>query len=199
MSPDKYQYYKIYKPYGMLSQFTDARERLTLKELYDFSKDIYPVGRLDADSEGLLLLTNDKGLTDALLNPSNRHEREYWVQVEGIPGERDLEILGKGLIIKGRKTMPADTEIIPSPQLPPRVPPIRERKNIPETWIRLTLKEGMNRQVRRMTAAIGFPTLRLVRVRIENILLENMEPGEVKPLSRKELNDLQSTLRAVKK
>lgn len=199
MSPDKCQYFKIYKPYGMLSQFTGGEGRSTLKDLYNFPKDVYPVGRLDADSEGLLLLTDDKALTDALLNPSNRHQREYRVQVEGIPDERDLQALRKGLVIKGRKTLPADAAIISPPHLPPRVPPIRERKHIPDSWLRIILKEGKNRQVRRMTAAIGFPTLRLVRVRIENILLENMKPGEVKPLSLKEINELQIRMRAVKK
>ncbi len=182
----------------MLSAFTDPSGKSTLKELYDFPKDVYPVGRLDADSEGLLILTDDKSLTDLLLNPFYQHEREYFVQVEGIPGEQDLEPLRTGVTIKNRKTLPAEAEIIPSPSLPPRIPPIRERKNVPDSWIRIVLREGKNRQVRRMTAAIGFPTLRLVRVRIENIHLGNMIPGEVKKLSEKDINDLMTIVQAVK-
>jgi len=182
----------------MLSQFTNQSGRTTLKDLYDFPKDVYPVGRLDADSEGLLLITNDRSLTDFLLNPLYKHKREYLVQVEGIPREQDLQSLKRGLIVKGRKTMPAEAEIIPAPSLPPRNPPIRERKNIPDSWIRIILEEGKNRQVRRMTAAIGFPTLRLVRVRIENILLGNMSPGEVTSLSEYDMNDLMKIVKAVK-
>ncbi len=193
-----FRYYKIFKPYGMLSRFTDPSGRTTLKDLYDFPKDIYPVGRLDADSEGLLLLTNDKSLTDFLLNPLYQHKREYLVQVEGIPHEEDLDPLKKGLVVKGWKTLPADAEIIPSPSLPPRIPPIRERKNIPDSWIRIIIAEGKNRQVRRMTAAIGYPTLRLIRVRIENVFLGNMSPGEVKALTENEINDLLKVLKAVK-
>jgi len=193
-----YQYYKIYKPYGMLSQFTDAGGRLTLKNLHDFSRDIYPVGRLDADSEGLLLLTNDKALTDTLLNPSNKHKREYWVQVEGRPDTKDLMKLEKGVLIKGRQTLPALAEIMPDPAVPLRVPPIRFRKNITETWIRIVLTEGKNRQVRRMTAAIGYPTLRLIRVRIENISLKNMNPGDVKALDDTEIMHLKELQKAAK-
>ncbi len=193
-----YQYYKIYKPYGMLSQFTDAAGRMTLKKLQDFSQDIYPVGRLDANSEGLLLLTNDKALTDTLLNPSNSHEREYWVQVEGLPETEDLMKLDNGIIIKGRKTLPAPAEIISDPVVPKRVPPIRFRKNIPDAWIRVILTEGKNRQVRRMTAAIGYPTLRLIRVRIENIRLGNMNPGDVKALADTEIMHLKELQKAAK-
>lgn len=198
MSPDKYLYYKIYKPYGMLSQFTDSEGRPVLKELYNFPDDVYPVGRLDADSEGLLLLTNDKALTDALLNPSNRHKREYWVQVEGEPEEGDLRKLEQGLVIKGRKTLPAKAEIMHDPKVPPRYPPIRFRKNIPETWIRIILTEGKNRQVRRMTASIGHPTLRLIRVGIENILLGKMEPADVRVLEEREINHLKEITKAAK-
>ncbi len=190
MPPVKYHYYKIYKPYGMLSQFTDAGGRAALKDLYEFPKDVYPVGRLDADSEGLLLLTNDKALTDSLLNPSNRHKREYWVQVEGRPHQEAIAALEKGVFIKGRKTLPAQASIIPDPAVPQRDPPIRFRKNIPETWIRIILTEGKNRQVRRMTSSIGYPTLRLIRVRIEKIELKDMKPGDVRLLTENEINYL---------
>ncbi len=190
MPPRKFSYYKIFKPYGMLAQFSGEEGRSTLKDLYDFPKSVYPVGRLDADSEGLLLLTDDKSLTEILLNPEYNHEREYLVQVEGIPQADDILLLNKGLIIKGRKLKPAEAEIISHPSLPSRNPPIRFRKNIPETWLRIILTEGKNRQVRRMTAAIGFPTLRLVRVRIGNILLDEMKPAEVKELSGEELTGL---------
>jgi 23S rRNA pseudouridine2457 synthase len=198
MSPDKYKYYKVYKPYGMLSQFTDAEGRPTLKELFSFPEDVYPIGRLDADSEGLLLLTNDKALTDALLNPLNRHKREYWVQVEGRPDTEGLQKLERGVLIKGRKTLPAQAEIIPDPAVPPRDPPIRFRKNIPETWIRIILIEGKNRQVRRMTASIGHPTLRLIRTGIENIRLGNMVPGEVLTPDETEINFLRQLTKAAK-
>lgn len=174
----------------MLSQFSDQEGRKTLKELYAFPRDVYPVGRLDADSEGLLLLTNDTSLTDLLLNPVNKHKREYLVQVEGIPDEDHIEPLKKGIVLRGVKLKPADVKIIPEPMLPPRIPPIRYRKNVTESWLSITLTEGKNRQVRRMTAAIGFPTLRLVRLRIENISLEGMKPGEVCPLSDAEINQL---------
>jgi 23S rRNA pseudouridine2457 synthase len=199
MSPENYQYYKIYKPYGMLSQFTNSEGRPVLKELHNFPDDVYPVGRLDADSEGLLLLTNDKALTDVLLNPLNRHEREYWVQVEGQPNAGDLKKLEKGLRIKGRKTLPALAEIMLDPAVPPRNPPIRFRKNIPESWIRVILTEGKNRQVRRMTASIGYPTLRLIRVRIENIMMGKMEPGDVSALDNKEINHLKELKRLSQK
>lgn len=166
--------------------------RKTLSSLYSFPKDVYPVGRLDRDSEGLLILTNDKELTDFLLNPENKHEREYLVQVEGIPGQKDLSVLQKGLLIKGRVSLPAKAAYINEPDLPPRIPPIRERKNIPVSWLKIVLTEGRNRQVRKMTAAIGYPTLRLVRVRIKNILLRNLQPGEFRELTFEEIRLLKS-------
>jgi 23S rRNA pseudouridine2457 synthase len=185
-----YKYFIINKPYGVLSQFTDEEGRKTLKDIYSFPKDVYPVGRLDKDSEGLLILTNDKSLTDYLLNPKQRHEKEYFVQVEGIPTKEDLKKLAGGVIIEGKKTLPANAKIISDPKIPERVPPIRERKNIPTSWISLTITEGRNRQVRKMTAAIGFPTLRLVRVRIKNIFLGNMSCGEVRILTIEEVSGL---------
>ena len=184
------KYFAVYKPYGVLSQFTDTEGRNTLKNIFNFPKDVYPVGRLDMDSEGLLLLTNDRYLTDYLLNPQNRHEKEYYVQVEGIPTKEALKKLQEGVVMEGKKTLPAKAKLIEEPGFPPRIPPIRERKTIPTSWISLTITEGRNRQIRKMTAAVGFPTLRLVRVRIKNILLANMKSGEVRPLTNCELINL---------
>jgi len=184
------KYFAINKPYGVLSQFTDKEGRRTLKSLFNFPKDVYPVGRLDMDSEGLLLLTNDKFLTNYLLNPKNKHEREYFVQVEGIPTDEAILKLSEGLIIEGRKTLPAKVKLIDEPDFPPRIPPIRERKTIPTSWLSITLIEGRNRQVRKMTAAVGFPTLRLVRVRIKNILLGELKFGEVRELTKSEIEGL---------
>ena len=188
MSNSKLKYYILNKPYGVLTQFTDDENRPTLASLHNFTEDVYPVGRLDMDSEGLLLLTNDKPLTDYLLNPKQKHEREYFAQVEGIPTKEALQKFCEGIIIEGKKTLPAKAKLIDDPNFPQRVPPIRERKNIPTSWISLTLIEGRNRQVRKMTAAVGFPTLRLVRVRIENLYLGNLKVGEVKEISERELN-----------
>ena len=189
MTTDK-KYFLLNKPYGVLTQFTDKENRATLGSLFKFPPDVYPVGRLDKDSEGLLLLTNDKSLTEYLLNPKNEHEREYYVQVEGIPTENDLAKLRRGIELSDGKTLPAKVKLINDPDFPQRVPPIRERKNIPTSWISLTLVEGRNRQVRRMTAATGFPTLRLVRVRIKNILLDDLKFGEVRELNVREVESL---------
>ncbi|MBI3125641.1 MAG: pseudouridine synthase [Ignavibacteriales bacterium] len=188
MNNSKLKYYILNKPYGVLTQFTDDENRPTLASLYNFPEDVYPVGRLDMDSEGLLLLTNDKPLTDYLLNPKQKHEREYFAQVEGVPTKEALQKLCSGVIIEGKKTLPAKAKLVNDPNFPARVPPIRERKNIPTSWISLTLIEGRNRQVRKMTAAVGFPTLRLVRVRIENLHLGDLKVGEVKEISERELN-----------
>jgi 23S rRNA pseudouridine2457 synthase len=185
-----YKYFLLNKPYGVLSQFTDKDDRLTLSSIYNFSKNIYPVGRLDLDSEGILLLTNDKSLTDYLLNPKKKHEREYYVQVEGIPTKEALKKLQQGIELKDGKTLPAKVKIIDDPQFVERIPPIRERKNIPATWISITLTEGKNRQVRRMTAAVGYPTLRLIRVRIKNLMIGDLQPGELKELKEKEIKKL---------
>lgn len=187
----RFKYYIAYKPYGMLTQFTDSEGRRTLSDLYPFPPDVYAVGRLDMDSEGLILLTNDKKLNFYLLNPENAHEREYLTQVEGIPKQSDLERLEKGVIIENRKTLPAKAKLIsPDPEVPERIPPIRERKNIPTSWVSLRLIEGKNRQVRKMTAHIGFPTLRLIRVAIGKIKLGSLRPGEVKEIKIKSYKDL---------
>jgi 23S rRNA pseudouridine2457 synthase len=188
------KYFIINKPYGVLSQFADKENRLTLSSLYNFPKDVYPVGRLDLDSEGLLIITNDKMLTDFLLNSKYKHEREYFVQVEGIPAESDLQKLRDGIILKDGLTLPAKVKIIDEPDFQPRVPPIRERKNIPTSWLSLTLIEGRNRQVRRMTAAIGYPTLRLVRVRIKNLFLGSLGVGVVRELTESEIEKLKKNI-----
>lgn len=171
----------FYKPYGVLSQFTHelGSEWRTLSD-FGLPRGVYPVGRLDADSEGLLLLTDEPGLNSALLDPKNAHPREYWAQVEGVPGKAAIERLAAGVELGGYRTLPARAWTIdPAPHFPPRVPPIRVRKTVPDSWIGLELIEGKNRQVRKMTAAVGHPTLRLVRVRIMSLKLEelNLEPG----------------------
>jgi 23S rRNA pseudouridine2457 synthase len=184
------RYFVINKPYGVLSQFTDTDGRKTLKPLFSFPGDVYPVGRLDLDSEGLLILTNDKSLTDLLLNPKSETEKEYYVQVEGVPEANALYNLRSGVIIEGKKTLPAEVKQINEPGFEPRIPPIRERKNISVSWLSITIQEGRNRQVRKMTAAVGHPTLRLVRVRIKNIKLGNMKMGEVRELTESEIEGL---------
>jgi 23S rRNA pseudouridine2457 synthase len=176
----------------MLSQFTDQSGRATLKDLKSFPPDVYPVGRLDYDSEGLLIITNDKALNSILLNPSSGTEKEYLVQVEGKPLPEDIQPLLKGVLIEGKKTLPAKAEIIEEPTLPQRVPPVRFRKTVPDSWLRIIIREGRNRQVRKMTAKIGYPTLRLVRVRINNVTLIDMVPGEVREMTTKEVKLLLS-------
>jgi 23S rRNA pseudouridine2457 synthase len=164
----------------------------TLKDYFDLPKNVYPVGRLDYDSEGLLILTNDASLNNRLLKPQQKHEREYWVQVEGRITKEAIENLQQGVIIsiggEHYRTRQSKSYIFTSPPFVyERNPPIRYRKNIPDSWISLTLIEGKNRQVRRMTAKVGFPTLRLIRYRIEKITLGNMRPGEMKELSKEEI------------
>jgi 23S rRNA pseudouridine2457 synthase len=177
----------FHKPYAVLSQFTsDGSPNCPLSE-FNFPKGVYPIGRLDADSEGLLLLSDEPGLNDRLLHPRHAHEREYWVQVERIPTPEALRSLAKGVTIEGRKTLPCRARLLdPQPKFPPRDPPIRVRKTVPTCWISVELVEGKNRQVRKMTAAIGHPTLRLLRVRIGNFHLSNLAPGTWKELSTAE-------------
>lgn len=186
----KFKYYILNKPYGVLSQFTDGEGRMTLSDIGIFPKDVYSVGRLDFDSEGLLLLSDDKQLVDFLLNPKTHHEKEYYVQVEGIPAGEALESLRRGVEIRGEKTRPAKVGLIDDPGFPVRVPPIRERKTIPTAWLSISITEGKNRQVRKMTAAVGYPTLRLVRVRIKNLRLEDLQPGQYRELAEKEIEGL---------
>ena len=184
------RYFIIYKPFGVLSQFSG--EGQTLASLFHFPKTVYPVGRLDKDSEGLLLITDDKQLNHHLLNPRFGHQRTYLAQVEGEPDQEALKKLGNGVTInvegKMYQTKPAIAKIPGSvPELPDRDPPIRYRKNVPDTWISLTLIEGKNRQVRKMTAAVGFPTLRLVRWSMEKITIEGFQVGEVRELEQQEV------------
>ena len=183
-------YFALYKPYGVISQFTGEPGTKTIADLYNFPKHVYPIGRLDKDSEGLLLLTDDITLNEYLLNPENKHEREYYVEVEGIPNAEELRKLERGVVIEGKMTLPAKAKLLPSMNIESRESPIRFRKSIPDCWISLTLIEGRNRQVRKMTASIWHPTLRLIRVRIKNILLGEMKPGEVRVLSKEEVREL---------
>lgn len=185
-------YFIIYKPYLVQSQFSPVNGKQTLADFFDVPKDVYPVGRLDHDSEGLLILTNDKQLNHRLLHPSFQHEREYWVQVDGAITGEAIQQLQNGVTIsidgKKHETLPAEVSVFANePSVPVRNPPIRFRKEIPAPWIRMVLKEGKNRQVRRMTAQVGFPTLRLIRYRIENITMEGLQPGELVSMTRKQL------------
>lgn len=179
------------KPYGVLTQFTDQEGRSTLKDFIPIPQ-VYAVGRLDRDSEGLLLLTDDGPLKSRLIDPQFGHPRTYWVQVEGIPDDSQLAPLRQGVTIQSQPTRPAEVQILsPDPQVPPRDPPIRERRAIPTCWLQITLREGRNRQVRRMTAAVGFPTLRLVRVGLGSLQLKDLSPGQWRDLTAAELQDLQ--------
>lgn len=183
-----FRYFLIYKPFGILSQFSG--EENTLKNVGSFPPDVYPVGRLDKDSEGLLIITNDKMLNHRLLDPIQGHRREYYVQVEGDVTQEALHRLESGLLIqvdkqtyRTKKTIAKSLRFAPT--LPKRDPPVRYRKTVPDSWISLTLTEGKNRQVRKMTAAAGFPTLRLVRWAIEGLTIEGFSSGQVEELSRK--------------
>jgi 23S rRNA pseudouridine2457 synthase len=190
-----YRYLLFYKPYDVLSQFTDAGDRHTLKD-YVPVPNVYPVGRLDRDSEGLLLLTDDGKFQHQLSDPKFQHPRTYWVQVERIPDEPALEQLRRGVKIQDYQTRPALVQRLPTdPDLPPRDPPIRFRKSVPTAWLEITLTEGRNRQVRRMTAAIGFPTLRLVRVAIAHLRLNGLTPGQWRELAPNELHPLKASFR----
>lgn len=178
------------KPYGVLSQFT-PEPGSRWRTLADFGMPprVYPIGRLDADSEGLLLLTDEAELNQRLLHPRHGHRREYWVQVERIPTDNALVQLTAGLNIGDHKTLPCRaTRLDPAPDIPPRDPPIRVRKTVPDCWLAMELTEGKNRQVRRMTAAIGHPTLRLMRVRIGELTLTDLSlaPGKWRELTATE-------------
>jgi len=164
------------KPFRVLSQFTSVDGKQTLADFIDVSG-VYPAGRLDYDSEGLMLLTDDGRLQQRISSPRYGKQKEYWVQIEGVPSGYDLDRLRAGVQLKDGPTRPAVVRPIAPPSLWPRVPPIRERRYIPTQWLSLTISEGRNRQVRRMTAHIGFPTLRLIRYRIGDWTLEGIAPG----------------------
>ncbi len=172
------------KPFGVLSQFTgDGSKHRTLAD-FGFPKDAYPLGRLDAESEGLLLFSDEPYLNKKLLAPENAHSRTYWAQVERVPTRESLDELQRGVVIGGRRTLPCRAWMLePQPLVPPRDPPIRLRKNVPDCWVALSLIEGKNHQVRRMTAAVGHPTLRLIRVKIGEFDLGGIMPGQWRELS----------------
>ncbi|HXB42779.1 MAG TPA: pseudouridine synthase [Puia sp.] len=192
-----HEYFLIHKPFNVLSQFTSKEQKSTLKDFFDLPKDVYPVGRLDYDSEGLLILTNDKELNHQLLDPSFSHEREYWAEVEGEIDEFALQRLQPGVDIsidgKSFKTKPCIAGTFPgAPLVAERNPPIRFRKNIPTSWARLILTEGKNRQARKMFAKVGYPVLRLIRYRIEKITIDGLQPGEMRTIGEKEIYRLLS-------
>ncbi|SDK81936.1 23S rRNA pseudouridine2457 synthase [Modicisalibacter muralis] len=169
--------YLLNKPYHMLSQFTDREGRATLASVIDVP-DIYPAGRLDYDSEGLLLLTDDGALIHRISDPQHKQPKTYWVQVEGQPGERALTALRRGVTLNDGPTRPAKVRRLDDPAVAERNPPIRQRDDIPSAWLELTISEGRNRQVRRMTAHVGHPTLRLIRVAIGAWRLDGLAPGQ---------------------
>ena len=187
-----HRYFIIYKPYQVLSQFTSEEGKQTLKAFFHVPSDVCPVGRLDYDSEGLLILTNDASLNHRLLNPSFAHEREYWVQVEGDIHENAINTLQSGVTIningeQYRTRTCKATRFTNTPAVSDRNFLIRFRKEIPASWIKLVLTEGKNRQVRKMTAQTGFPTLRLIRYRIEGITLAGLLPGEMREMNKNDI------------
>jgi 23S rRNA pseudouridine2457 synthase len=165
------------KPFRVMSQFSREGDKRTLADFIDIRK-VYPAGRLDYDSEGLLILTDDGRLQQRIANPRHSKEKEYWVQVEAVPSQGDLDRLRRGICLKDGPTRPARVQLMDPPLVWERVPPIRERKNIPTSWLSLIISEGRNRQVRRMTAHIGYPTLRLIRYRIGDWTLDGIPVGE---------------------
>jgi 23S rRNA pseudouridine2457 synthase len=186
------QYYLLYKPFQVLSQFSSEGGKKCLKDIIEVEKDVYPVGRLDYDSEGLLLLTNDTSINHQLLHPSFEHKRTYWVQVDGAITADAASQLAKGVAInidgQQYKTKPAIVQLLPDDiNVPDRNPPIRFRKTIPATWASITLTEGKNRQVRKMFAAVGFPVLRLIRAQLGNYTIEKMQPGDLLSLTEQEV------------
>ncbi|AHJ96667.1 hypothetical protein Hsw_1072 [Hymenobacter swuensis DY53] len=190
------RYVLLNKPYEVLTQFTDETGRQTLKDFVDVPN-IYPVGRLDYDSEGLVLLTDDKQLQHRLSEPRFKVPKTYWVQVEGVPTEEALENLRRGVDLKTGFTSPAEVELLPdAPQLWERSKPVRFRAAIPTSWVQIRISQGMNRQVRKMTAAVGFPTLRLVRVQLADLQVADLQPGQWRELTEKEVAALTEDMAA---
>lgn len=193
-----HRYLIFYKPYGVLSSFTDPEGRPTLSEYIRVPEPVYAAGRLDMDSEGLLFLTDDGGMSHRITHPRYKLPKTYWVQVEGIPDEEALEALRRGVIVKGQRTAPADVELLSEPPaLPPRSKPVTPHG--PTRWLSIVLREGKKRQVRRMTAAVGFPTLRLVRVAIGPLQLTGLAPGQWRDLTDEELLSLRKALGYVRR
>lgn len=197
-----FRYLVFHKPFNVLSQFTQGsttpthgQSRPTLADFIDIPG-VYPVGRLDFDSEGLMLLTDDGAFQHRLSHPRFAHPRTYWVQVDGVVNEAAVLALSRGVMVAGSKTRPAEAHAMEEPDVAPRVPPIRVRKAIPTSWLELTLTEGRNRQVRRMTAAVGFPTLRLIRVRIGGLTLNGLLPGQWRQLKAAELDQIRPNSRS---
>ncbi len=194
VSENACRYLLFNKPYGVLSTFTDPHGRPTLADYVDVP-DVYAAGRLDLDSEGLLLLTDDAWLAHRLTHPRYRHPKIYLAQVERVPDVRAMAALRSGVLVQGRRTAPAQVTLLSEPpELPPRPVPIRQRKTVSTAWLRLVLTEGRKRQVRHMTAAVGHPTLRLVRVGIGPLVLRDLEPGEWRDLTLGELDALRAML-----
>lgn len=184
-------YFLFNKPYRVLCQFSPVEGKLTLSDFLSFPKDVYPIGRLDYDSEGLIILTNDGLLHHKLIDPRFAHSRVYLVQVEGIPDQNALDELSLGVVIENRKTRKANVRLLEViPQIWERIPPIRFRKSIPTCWLEIELFEGRNRQIRKMTAAVGYPTLRLVRIKIEFLEVFGLKPGEFRELTDDEIKRL---------
>ena len=195
MKSNRKSYILFYKPYGVLSQFTREAGYLSLTDFGPFPKNTYAAGRLDADSEGLLLLTNDNVIKHCITDPKFEHDRTYLVQVEGCPDENDRERLQNGVMIEGKRTKAAKVKLLThEPNLPSRVVPIRFRKNIPTTWLEIELREGRNRQVRKMTAAVSHPTLRLIRISMTFLTIRGLKPGMHREMTLEEIEKLHALL-----
>ena len=195
-APPRLRYLLLHKPYEVLCQFTPEGGKVCLKEFVDVTG-VYPCGRLDWDSEGLVLLTNDGPLIERMLTPRFKLAKTYWVQVEGVPDEKALTTLRNGVLIEGKATFPARVERFPKgDSLPPRSVPIRVRLNIPAPWLRILIMEGRNRQIRKMTAAVGHPTLRLIRHAIGPFTLDGLAPGQWRELDEAEVRRKLSTFSA---
>ncbi len=192
--PGSSQHVIFHKPYGVLSKFTDAEGRPTLANYVPVAQ-VYPAGRLDMDSEGLLLLTSDGMFASWVTSPLQKVPKIYWVQVEHIPNEAALEQLRKGVLVKGKWTRPAKVRLLAKePKVHPRSIPIRFRKSIPTAWLRIEISEGMNRQIRRMTAQVGYPTLRVIRIAIGPVQLGTLAPGEWRMLGKHEIQQWRETM-----